>query len=322
VRRIVLAVLATASCRAAPIPAARRFPAGTSYVAREVVCQGTRIRYIDVGKGVPVVLVHGLGASMYAWRKNIAPIAAAGFRVIAFDNRGFGFSDQPDSGYDNAAYARLLVALLDSLHLADAVLVGHSMGGAIAADVAIDYPSRVRGLVLMASAGLGAREPLLFRVARWPLMGPLLALRGRGLTGRILRSTYEDPRRVSEEDVDQYYAPVARERYGRALRLVLRRFRFDALVGRLDHIAAPTLLLWGDHDRVVPLSLGRALAAGIARSALLIVPDAGHALQEEAPDEVNRLLIKFLNEGLPRTPSDLAEGTAQGYISSTDWLRN
>lgn len=311
-RRIVLAVLATASCRATAIPADRRFPAGTPFVAREVVCQGTRVRYVDAGKGMPVVLVHGLGASMYAWRKNIAPLAAAGFRVIAFDNRGFGFSDQPDSGYDNAAYARLLVALLDSLHLADAVLVGHSMGGAIAAEVAIDHPSRVRGLVLIASAGLGVREPLLFRVARWPVVGPsLLALRGRGLTGRILRSTYADPRRVSEEDVDQYYAPVARESYGRTLRLVLRRFRFDALVGRLDHVAAPTLVLWGDHDRMVPLPLGRALAAGIPRSALLIVPDAGHAVQEEAPNEVNRLLIKFLNEGLPRVPSDLAERTAQ-----------
>jgi pimeloyl-ACP methyl ester carboxylesterase len=227
--------------------------------------------------------------------------------VIAFDNRGFGLSDKPPAPYDNAAYARLVVGLLDSLHLADAVLVGHSMGGAIAAEVAIEYPQRVRGLVLIGAAGLGAREPLLFRVARWPALGPaLLAFRGRGLTARLLKATYADPGKVSEADVDQYYAPVALPEYGRALRGVLRQFHFGALAGRLDRIGAPTLVLWGEEDRWVPLGLGRALAGGITRSAFLSVPHAGHSVQEEAPDEVNHLLIRFLTDGLPRVPGDLA----------------
>ena len=309
-RLIPSLVLAAAACRAPALPPERRFPAGTPLVAHDLVVDGTTLRYIEAGHGTPVLLLHGLGASLYAWRKNIASIAGAGFRVIAFDNRGFGFSDQPATGYDNAAYVRLAVALLDSLHLVDAVLVGHSMGAAIAAEVAIEHPQRVRGLVLISSAGLGAREPLLFRVVRWPILGSVAAgLRGRGVTGRLLRSTYGDPSKVTESDVDQYYAPVARDGYGRALRGVLRQFRFDALRGRLDHIACATLVLWGERDRWVPLSLGRALAAGIPRSALLIVPQAGHSVQEEAPDEVNRLVIKFLKEGLPPVPSDLARAS-------------
>jgi len=252
---------------------------------------------------------------MYAWRKNLAPVAAAGYRVIAFDNRGFGFSDKPATGYDNASYARLTVALLDSLHLPDAVLIGHSMGGAIAAEVAIAHPERVRGLVLIGSAGLGAREPPLFRVGRWPLVGPLLfAFRGRGLTERLLKATYADPRKVSDADVDQYYAPVAEPEYGRSLRAVLREFRFDGLAGRLDHIAAPTLVLWGEADRLIPITLGRALAAGIPRAAFLSVPRAGHAVQEEAPDEVNRLLNRFLKDGLARIPADLALGDWDGIF--------
>src|SRR6185437_14993889 len=114
------------------------------------------------------------------------------------------------------------------------------MGGAIAAQVAIEYPARVRGLVVVGSAGLGAREPLLFRVARWPVLGPTaLALRGRGFTARLLRSTYYDPGKVTEADVDQYYAPVAQPEYGRALRGVLQQFRFTALEGRLDRIGLP-----------------------------------------------------------------------------------
>lgn len=307
-RRLLVAILCVlAGCRAPALPEAQLFPAGTEFTARYLQVDGTRIRYIDVGRGAPVLFLHGLGASMYAWRRNLAAVAAAGFRVIAFDNRGFGLSDKPPAPYDNAAYARLAIALMDSLRLTDAVLVGHSMGGAIAAQVAIEYPPRVRGLVLVGSAGLGAREPLLFRVARWPVLGAAaLALRGRGFTARLLRSTYFDPGKVTEADVDQYYAPVAQPEYGRALRGVLQQFRFTALEGRLDRIAAPTLVLWGEEDRWVPMGLGRALAAGIARSAFVSVPRAGHSVQEEAPDEVNHLVIRFLKDGLPRIPADLA----------------
>src|SRR5256884_7219412 len=100
-----------------------------------------------------MVFRHGPGAPMSAWRKTLPPVGAGGSRVTAFDNRGLGFSGKPATGYDNASYARLTVALLDSLHLPDAVLVGHSMGGAVAAEVAIAHPERVRGLVLIGSAG-------------------------------------------------------------------------------------------------------------------------------------------------------------------------
>ena len=306
-RMLLLGVCALAGCRASALPESRLFPAGTEFAARYLLVDGAKIRYIDAGHGAPVIFLHGLGASMYAWRKNLPAVAAAGFRVIAFDNRGFGLSDKPPAPYDNAAYARLAVALMDSLGLTDAVLVGHSMGGAIAAHVAIEYPQRVRGLVLVASAGLGAREPLLFRIARWPVLGRVaLAFRGRGFTGRLLRATYFDASKVTEADVDQYYAPVAQPDYGRGLVGVLRQFRFTALEGRLDRIAAPTMVLWGEDDRWVPIALGRALATGITRSAFVTVPRAGHSVQEEAPDEVNHLVIRFLKDGLPRIPTDLA----------------
>lgn len=308
-RRLVLVLVLGAACRAPALPEAQCFPAGTDFTARVLAVPGTTLRYLDAGRGTPVVFIHGVGASIYAWRKNLAPVRDAGFRVIAFDTPGFGFSEPlgGGGGYTNAAYVDVVTAVLDSLHLPDAVLVGQSMGGAIAAEVALVRPSRVRGLVLIGSAGLGAREPLLFRVARWPVVGPLmLAFRGRGLTERLLKSTYSDPRKVTAADVDQYYAPVARPGYARALRAVLRQFRFDALRGRLDAVRAPTLVLWGEEDRWVPLALGRALAAQLPHSALVTVVHAGHSVQEEAPDQVNRLLIKFLTEGPARVPENLA----------------
>jgi pimeloyl-ACP methyl ester carboxylesterase len=321
-RTLALAGAVLAGCRAAPIPAAARYPAGTPFVARYVPIDGSNLRYVDAGVGSPVIFLHGFAASIYSWRKTLAPVESAGFRVIALDLRGFGSSDKPAQGYGNAEYARLVVALMDSLHLPDAVLVGHSMGGAIAAEVAIAYPERVRGLVLIDAAGAGIRAPLLLRVATWPLVLSLVSgLRGRSIAARILKSTYADPRRVLPVDVDQYYAPVAEADFGRALRGVLREFRFDALPGRLGAIQAPTLALWGAEDRWIPPRLGRALASELARVAFVTVPNAGHSVQEEAPGAVNRLLIAFLMQALPHAPANLARAPGARSRSSTGWLR-
>lgn len=307
-RSVAVLLLLSAACRAAPIPPDQRYPAGTPFEAQYRVVNGTRLRVIDAGHGTPVVFLHGFGASLYSWRKQLPPIAAAGYRVIAFDNAGFGFSGQPHGqGYSNAAYVRLAVALLDSLGVSNAVLVGHSMGGAIAAEVALVHPDRIRGLVLIDAAGYGIRWPAVLKLARWPLVGAVATgLRGKWITARLLRSTYADPSKVSQEDIDQYYAPVPQRDYGGTLSGVLGEFRFDTLVGWLGAIQAPTLVLWGAEDRWIPVRVGARLAGELPRAAFIEVPHAGHATPEEAPDEVNRVLLAFLKDGLPRIPENLA----------------
>jgi len=141
-----------------------------------------------------------------------------------------------------------------------------------------------------------------------------LAFRGRGFTGRLLRATYFDPGKVTEADVDQYYAPVAQPEYGRALLGVLRQFRFAALEGRLDRIAAPTLVLMGGGGPVGAHWPRPRPCRGITRSAFVSVPRAGHSVQEESPEDVNHLVIRFLKDGLPRVPADLALGTRSVYF--------
>ena len=315
-RRLALAaIVVLGACRAAPIRGDERFPAGTGLRAQHRIVLDTRIRLIDSGPpgATPVLFIHGLGASMYAWRHTLPPVLAAGYRVIAFDNRGFGFTEDTSSaGYDNAAYVRLAVALLDSLGVSSAVVVGHSMGGAIAAELALEHPERVRGLVLMNAAGASVRFPFLLRAARWPFMGALVtAFRGRAPTARVLRSTYADPGKVTKRDIDQYYAPVPQRQFGRALRGVLREFRFDTLIGRLrvKTLEPPTLILWGAEDRWIPLREGGRIAAALPRAVFVVVPGAGHAVAEEAPDAVNRLLLDFLNEGVSRIPENVAWST-------------
>lgn len=283
------------------------FPAGTSLVPKYVTVDSSRLRVLDVGRGPTVVLVHGLAASMYSWRQTIDPLVQAGYRVVAYDNRGFGFSDKPATGYSNAAYVHLLFGLLDSLGVSDAVLVGHSMGGAIVADAALARPDRVRGLVLVDAAGLGVRYPFMLRVARWPIIGPLFDhLRGRGATGGILRAIYGDPSRVTDQEIDQYYAPIALPEFGRSLRGVLREFSFEDLQGRLGTLMTPTLVMWGTRDRLIPQTIGVAMVAGLPHSALARFQAAGHALPEENPEAFNRVLIGFLKSGLPAAPANLA----------------
>ena len=307
-RTLVCVVLLVSACRAAPIPEAQRYPAGTAFRAQYRTVDGTRLRLIDSGNGTPVVFIHGFGASIYGWRYQLPPAVTAGYRVVAFDNRGFGFSDKPAHGYTNAAYAHLVVSLLDSLGIASAVLVGHSMGGAIAAEVALTYPDRVRGVVLIDAAGYGVRWPGVLKLARWPQVGAVVTrFRARWITGRILRSTFADPSKVTEADVDQYYAPVPDPAYGRALRGVLREFRFDSLGGgRLGGVLAPTLILWGDADRWIPLRDGTRFARELPRSEFVVVAHTGHDAAEESPEQVNRQLLGFLKDGLSRIPENVA----------------
>ena len=297
----------TCACRAAPIPASERYPAGTPFHEQYRIVDGTRLRLIDSGSGTPVVFIHGIGASLYSWRHQLTPVVGAGYRVITFDNRGFGFSDKPAHGYHNADYAHLVVSLLDSLGIASAVLVGHSMGGAIAAEVALAHPDRVRGLVLIDATGYGMRWPGVLKLARLPFLGAVTTtFRDRWITGRIVRSTFADPAKVTETDVDQYYAPVADPNYGRALRGVLREFRFDSLGGRLGSLQTPTLILWGDADRWISIGDGSRFARELPRSEFVIVSHAGHNAMEESPEQVNRLLLDFLKEGLSRIPENVA----------------
>lgn len=313
--RTSAALLLVLACRADPIPTAAVYPAGTPFATRDLVVAATRLRVIDTGRGPAVVFIHGFAASLYSWRHQLKPVLDAGYRVLAFDNRGFGFSAHPDSGYTNAAYAALLVGLLDSLQISEAVLVGHSMGGAVAAEVALAYPGRVRGLVLIDPAGYG---PISARVIHRPLLRQIaVSLVSRATTAVCLRLLFADGRRVAAADVDQYYAPLAGGSARASLRRVLSAFDFEGLRGRTAGIQVATLVLWGEADPLIPFRSAADLAADLPRAAFVLVRDAGHNPQEEQPDEVNRALMAYLRSGLPAVPPDLAAGHSSAAKHST-----
>jgi len=247
-RLIAGLVLLSGACRASPIPEAQRYPAGTPFHAKYRMIDGTRLRMIDSGKGTPVVFIHGIGASMYGWRYALPAVVAAGYRVVAFDKpRVWIFRTSRRTATATPRMRTWSFALLDSLGSRARCWWGIRWVAPSPRRSLSPSPDRVRGMVLIDAAGYDVRWPGVLKIARWPFIGAIAtSFRGRWVTGRILRSTFADPSKVTEADVDQYYAPVPEPDFGRALRGVLREFRFDNLGGgRLATVQTPTLILWG-----------------------------------------------------------------------------
>ncbi|HLL14262.1 MAG TPA: alpha/beta hydrolase [Pyrinomonadaceae bacterium] len=270
--------------------------------SRFVEIEGVRMHYQEAGDGdaPAVLLIHGFCASNFVWNDALVPLAEAGFRVVAPDLVGFGFSGKPVGGeYTIEAQARIVVGLLDALGIGRATLVGSSYGGAVAAVCALDYAARVERLVLVGSVSNDEiiRRPLL-RLAATPLMGELLApvlLDARRFVKNHLRKTYaaENGYMLDPARIMAHQRPLRAAATHRAILRTLRRWRAARIEREAARITQPTLLVWGAHDRDVPLRYGERLHELIAHSRLFVFPDCGHLPQEERPREFVSLVAEF-----------------------------
>jgi pimeloyl-ACP methyl ester carboxylesterase len=262
--------------------------------------RGHSIYYVDRGRGEPLILIHGFGASLYSWRHVIGPLSES-HRVIAVDLIGFGFSDKPDIEYSVPLFAEQIVHVMDRLGLPRAVLVGNSMGGRTAATIAVRHPERARGLVLIDPAlymNNGGDRPLLFTLARQPCLGEFLSLfNSRSRVRAMMEDIFYDDSIPTEADVDTYYAPLTMRGGSRAALSLLRNRGQDAeLEAALPRLRKPTLIVWGAHDKWIPAANGERLKADIPGSSLLIIENAGHAPQEETPAPVIAAVSEFAGE--------------------------
>ena len=249
-------------------------------------------------EGPAVVLLHGWGASVYSWRAAIPALAANGFRVIAADLPGHGLSDTPTTlaTYTRGAMTSAAGSLLDALTVRDATVVGVSMGGAIAAGLAIAHHPRVARVALVNPAGFG---PVRF-MAMAQLLAPL-GLRDRAsfvtvrpLVSAFLHFAYADRSRVTERDVDEYWATARRPGVAAAVVACLHRFSWDSFsADALRHIACPVLLVLGTRDHLIRGSEPH--AREIPRLRVVRIT-GGHAVNEECPQAVNAALIAFARE--------------------------
>jgi pimeloyl-ACP methyl ester carboxylesterase len=274
--------------------------AEASLEARHATIDGRRVRYVRAGSGPAVVLVHGFGSSLYTW-KGVIPALAAGHHVVALDLPGFGGSDQPaDLSFEDLP--RAVLGLIDRLGIERASLVGNSMGGATAALVAAESPSRVNALVLIDAAGLDrdpSERPRLVRLVMSPAGSLIARLPGKRLVVEAsLRQVFHDAAHVTPERVSEYLASARRQGTFPAMRSLGASLgeRTSMVQEALPRIVAPTLVLWGDDDRWIDIAHADRFVAAIPGARKVIIAACGHVPQEEKPEEVARLLLEFLAE--------------------------
>lgn len=257
---------------------------------------GTRVRYVDIGEGPPVVLVHGFASSIENWL-SVMPALLKHHRVIALDLRGFGWTDRPVADYSPAAQAKLLRALLAERGVEKATIIGHSWGCSIALAYALEYPQLTERLALYDAWVYESQLPSMFHLARARGLGEVLFGLFYNQQGEErLALGFYDPEVLTEklaEDVEHYFGNPGTT-YA-ALEAV-RGMRFDEMAPRYHTITAPTLLLWGREDVVSPVSVGERLLRELPNSKLVIYPRCGHFPMFEAAAQSTRDLLAFLGE--------------------------
>lgn len=276
--------------------------------SRFLEVEGVRVHYQEAGApdAPPILLIHGFTASNFVWNDVLLPIAEQGFRVIAPDLIGFGFSEKPGDGkYTIEAQARMITGLMDQLGIESAGLVGSSYGGAVAATCALDYGKRVRFLVLVdAVINDYVRRRFLLRLAAAPVIGEFISplmLGSRRLVHQQLRNGYAPRNRhlFDEERITAHHRPLLAASTQRATLLTLRRWNAGRIEREAHRIQQPTLLIWGEVDPEIPLAHGRKLFERIQDSQLVIFRHCGHMPMEEYPQEFTEVLIDFCRKCLP-----------------------
>ncbi len=273
---------------------------------RKTEANGLLIRYLTAGEGPPLLLLHALGESALDWRWVLSDLART-HRVYAPDLPGFGDSAKPAADYSPAFFERVAAAFLDALEVERTAVIGNSLGGLIALRLALSESSRISALALIDSAGLG-RE--VSSALKWP------ALPGYGEAAITLSKTplgatqrawlripllFARPERVPPEWIEEQYRLSQLPGFSQAVVAALRAQvdpggQREVLLDRLPSLEIPTLVVWGESDRIFPVSQARDAVAHLREGSLELVPDCGHLPHVERPERFVAALDRFLGE--------------------------
>ena len=274
--------------------------------------RGYDIKYIAHGEGPPIILIHGFGASIGHWRKNIPTLAAAGHRVYAIDLLGFGDSDKPDISYSLEFWVKLLHDFWKTHVKAPAVFVGNSIGALMALMTLTTYPKTASGGVLLNCAGsLNHRpedlpDPLravmgtFSKLVSSRLAGPFLFNRVR-TKGRIrgsLKQVYGNRKAITPELIDLLHSPACQPGAQKVFATILSAPPGPRPSELLPQVTQPLLVLWGEKDPWTPISAAgiyQELAANAERNVTFeAIANTGHCPHDERPEIVNPLILNWL----------------------------
>ncbi|HSD46264.1 MAG TPA: alpha/beta hydrolase [Pyrinomonadaceae bacterium] len=266
-----------------------------------VKVDGIRVHFQEAGhKSNPtLVLIHGFASSTLVWSKVFLRFAEAGFRVIAVDMLGFGYSGKPRNGeYTIGGQARLLIGLLDRLGIKRATLVGSSYGGAVAATCALDHSNRIEKLVLVGT--VNNNRPLRFKLMRIfgsPVVGAVvspLLIGSRRLLRKRMKRVYDRHEWVLDERrVDARHFPLRASGTQRAIIRTVRSWDAERISRDAHLIRQPTLLIWGENDLEIPLADGERLHEAIPGSRFVVFRNCGHLPHEEYPEAFTKVVTDF-----------------------------
>ena len=262
---------------------------------------GVRIHYQEAGdeQAPPMILIHGFISSNLIWSHVLQPLAKRGFRVIAPDLPGYGYSDKPsDADYTIAEQAHAVIGLMDRLQIKRAIVVGASYGGAIAATMALDYPERVAKLVLVgAVTNDEAKKKLLLRILQIPIVGDIgtpLFLGSRWVLRKRMANMYHRMGKpINERMVAARHHLLAAANTHRAMIRTARRWSANRIQREASLIRPSTMLMWGDQDDHIPLHEAFHLRDTIPNAKLIVFRNCGHLPPAEYPEKFVEALADF-----------------------------
>jgi pimeloyl-ACP methyl ester carboxylesterase len=260
---------------------------------------GIRLHVRDTGKrdAPALVLLHGFGSSLQTWDGWAARLEAR-FRVIRYDLPGFGLTGpDPNGDYSDRRGLQIQLALMDDLGLERASVIGNSLGGKLAWKFAAAHAPRVDRLVLISPDGFASPG---FRYGERPNVPFVVRLMPYFLPRAILRTTlaaaYGDPARLTDATVTRYWEMMRAPGNRSAIVARLEQVMLTDPVPILNGIAAPTLLLWGEKDRMIPVANAADYLRAIPGAKLVTLPGLGHVPFEEAPDATIAPVLDFLTD--------------------------
>lgn len=260
-----------------------------------------QVHYRDEGNkndSLPLVLIHGTGASLHTWEESVKLLTDS-FRVITLDLPAYGLTGpNPKRIYSQAFYVQFIDEFLKSIHVNKCIIGGNSLGGAIAWNYMYEHPTKVEKLILIDAAGypmISESKPIAFTLAQIPVLKHMLNyITPRFLAKKSVMNVYDDPTKVTEKVVDRYFDLFLREGNRQAF---VDRMNFstypDHLI-RLRTIKTPTLIIWGENDKLIPIENAQKFHADLPNDTLVVLEKTGHVPMEENPNRTVDAIRLFL----------------------------
>jgi pimeloyl-ACP methyl ester carboxylesterase len=270
--------------------------------SQQIAIGGVQLHYSDEGNrldSTPLLLIHGTSSSLRTWDGVTAQLKSQ-YRIIRFDLPGFGLTGpNPNRDYSTIYYNQVIDSLLTALHVSRVIIVGNSLGGSIATQYAIYQPGKVRGLVLVDAAGLPPAKKTTgaigFKLAQMPVINRLLTIiTPRELVKKSLQDAYGDTEKVTDSLTTQYFDMLTREGNRQALIDRMRQGWQVTDINFLTKVEAPTLIVWGSKDRLIPVENAELFQQKIKNSQVHIWDNLGHVPMEEDPVAFSDILRKWV----------------------------